>query len=192
MTALAPFVTPEDLLCLPDDGRSYELLDGALKERIVSTESTYLSGEVHFYLRLYVQSGHPGWAFPHDSPFRCFVDFPDRVRKPDSAFITFPRLTVEQYRQPGFCPVVPDLVAEVISPNDLAINVEAKRDEWLDAGVHTVWIIDPNARTVRVHQADGGYAFLRESATLTAPALLPGFSLHLAALFQIPEQLAGT
>ncbi len=192
MIANPPQVTPEDLLCLPDDGRSYELLDGELRERAVSTESNYLSGEVHFYVRLFVRSGFPGWAFPHDTPFRCFADDPDRVRKPDAAFIAFSRLTAEQYRRPGFCTVVPDLVAEVISPNDLATNVEAKRDEWLDAGVRTVWIIDPLARTVRVHQADGGYAFLRETGTLAAPDVLPGFSLSVAELFRIPEQSAAT
>jgi Uma2 family endonuclease len=81
-------------------------------------------------------------------------------------------------------------VAEVISPNDLAGNVEEKLAEWLSSGVKVVWIINPETQTVRVHGHDGGSAFLRSSDSLTAPDVLPGFSLPIAELFRVPGEPA--
>ena len=52
-----------------------------------------------------------------------------------SRIVSFRRMPLDTYRDEGFCSVVPDLVVEVISPNDLAYEVEAKTDEWLASQV---------------------------------------------------------
>jgi Uma2 family endonuclease len=181
-------LTPDDLLRMPDGGAGYELVDGELKELAMSKESSRVGGEVHFALRSHCRGDDAGWVYPADTGFRCFPGDPGRVRRPDTAFISLARMPVETYEDEGFCSVVPDLVAEVTSPNDYASDVAEKRDEWLGAGVRTVWIVEPETRTVHVHRADGTYAFLRATDTLTAPDVLPGFAVPVADLFRLPGQ----
>ncbi len=190
-TATAPTApktyTPDDLLQMPGAGKGYELVDGDLRELVVSKESSRISGEVYFRLRGFVGSATPGWVFPPETGFRCFPDSPNRVRKPDVAFIALDRMPPATYQDEGFCTTVPDLVVEVTSPNDLHNDVEEKLDEWPAAAVRAAWVVQPVNRTVRVHRADGGYAFLREADTLTAGDVLPGFACPVADLFRLPD-----
>jgi Uma2 family endonuclease len=74
-------------------------------------------------------------------------------------------------------------VAEVISPNELASELEAKVAEFLSAEVQLVWVIDPEQRTVRIHRADGTFGWLREGDTLSGETILPGFSCPVRDLF---------
>ena len=106
------------------------------------------------------------------------------IRKPDAAYIAPGRLSDDQYDDDGYCTVVPDLVVEVLSPNDLASRVNAKVDDWLDAGVKLVWVVDPDAEIVQVHTASGSTQRLRSKDTLSDAGVLPGFSLSLADVFR--------
>jgi Uma2 family endonuclease len=175
-----------------DAGKGYELVRGRLKKLNVSTESSRVGGEVHFHLRSYLSKNPLGWAFPPETGFRCFggdTSDPDRVRKPDAAFVSFAGLPASRYKKEGFCEAVPNLVVEVVSPNDLARDVDGKRDEWLRAGVREVWVVNPDTSDVHVYRADGGYAFLQQADTLATP-LLPGFAVPVADLFRLPAPQA--
>jgi Uma2 family endonuclease len=188
-TAAAPrVITPEEFYRMGDAARGFELVNGEMKELGMSAQSSRVGGQVHFQFENYSRSNTPGWAFPPETGYRCFADDRGRVRKPDASFIALGRMTREQYEEEGYIDIVPDLVAEVISPNDLAGDVEEKLAEWLDAGVKVVWVINPETRTVRVHRHDGGYAFLRDTETLTAPDVLPGFAVPVADLFRLPGE----
>jgi Uma2 family endonuclease len=184
-TATPTAITPDDLLRLPDRGKGYELVNGELKELDVSKESSRVAGEVYFRLKQHCNANLPAWVFPEGTSFRCFADDTARVRRADASLITLDRMPVATYQDEGHCTTVPNLVAEVISPNDLADDVEEKLEEWLDAGVKVVWIVNPATRTIRVHLAEGGYAFLRAADTLTVD-LLPGFACSVADLFRLP------
>ena len=188
MSIAAAPITPEELLLMPDEGQGFELVNGELREMSVSTESSRIAGTVYFELRSYAVAKEPAWVFPEGTSFRCFSDDPTRVRRADSSVISLSRMPVATYEDEGFCTTVPDLVAEVVSPNDLSVDVEEKRDQWLDAGVKIVWIIHPGTKTIHAHRADGGYAFLKEADTLTAEGVLPGFSVPVARLFQRPGE----
>jgi Uma2 family endonuclease len=181
-------ITPEDLLLMPDEAQGYELVDGELREMNVSTESSRVSGIVYFELQSHAVASQPAWVFPEGTSFRCFPDDPMRVRRADTSVISLSRMPVGMYEDEGHCTTVPDLVAEVVSPNDLSHEVEEKRDQWLDAGVKVVWIIHPNTKTIHVHRADGSYSFLKEADTLTADGVLPGFSVPVARLFKKPGE----
>lgn len=74
-------------------------------------------------------------------PWRC----------PDAAWISKARweaLTPEQQR--GFLPLAPDFVIEVRSPSDSRRELEARMQEWIDAGVRLAWLIDPDEGTATV------------------------------------------
>src|SRR5262249_53669864 len=107
------------------------------------------------------------------------------VRKPDVTFVRLDRMP----RVPGaegYIDIAPDLAVEVVSPNDLAYELEAKVVEYLDAGVSLVWVIDSEARRVRVHRRDGSVSWLREKDELSGKDVIPGFRCPVSALFPEP------
>jgi Uma2 family endonuclease len=181
-------LTPADLLSLPDDGRIYELVHGEFVEKTFSKESSRVNFKLSRILGNYIDSSNCGWGFGPDTGFRCFQesDDPDRVRKPGVAFISLARMPAATYEDEGYISTVPDLVVEVISPNDLASEVEAKRDEWLAAGVQSVWIVDPTSKTVRIERHDGSYALYRHNDILVDEPVLPGFAVPVVDFFRKP------
>jgi Uma2 family endonuclease len=130
--------------------------------------------------------GHPGWVYPEGTSYRCFPDDPKGYRRADASFISIDRMPPATYEDEGHCTTAPDLVVEVISPNDLAEELEEKREEWLAAGVKLVWIVSPTAKTIQVYRADGTSSLLRAADTLTAESVLPGFSCSVSELFRVP------
>ncbi|HEY2785122.1 MAG TPA: Uma2 family endonuclease [Fimbriiglobus sp.] len=180
--------SPDDLLQMPDEGLGFELIDGELRERNVSKQSSLVAGEVHFHLRLFGQAKSIGWFFPEGNSYRCFPDDPDRVRRADVSFIARSRMTPEEYVEEGHTEIAPDLAVEVTSPNDTVYDVDRKIREWLAAGVRLVWEINPEEKTVQIYRPDGTVTFLKSSDTLTAEPVLPGFSVPVADLFKLPAQ----
>jgi len=179
-------ITPEEFLEMGDTASGYELVDGQLLENPMSTESSRVGGRVSRIVGNFVEEHRLGWDFPQETEFQCFVDDPGRVRKPDGAFISFDTLPKSDYVRDGFCKTVPDLVWEVLSPNDTAKGIDLKVDQWLAAGVNSVWVLQPENKTIKVIRDDGTMALLREKDTLTEPAMLPGFSVLVADLFRLP------
>ncbi len=108
------------------------------------------------------------------------------MRKPDVSFIRLDRLSLEQASTVGHCPVVPDLVVEVLSPNDVAYQVDARVQLYLDTGARLVWVVNPQRHTMAVHRASGIGAILREQDELTGEDVVPGFRCHVGEFFQPP------
>jgi Uma2 family endonuclease len=182
----APETAVEDTDAPPDPGRGFELVDGQLQELNVSYMSSFIAGEFYSALRDFVRRNKLGWVAPEGTSFRCFEDDPTRVRRADTAFHARGRWGVEQARTAGHCPVVPDLVVEVVSPNDLADDLVRKRAEWLAAGAGLVWVVFPLAGEVHAYPAGGGVALFRGGDDLTADPVLPGFRVPVAELFTLP------
>jgi len=179
-------LTPDDLLHLPDGGKGYELVDGELKELNVSFLSSFVAGQTYFALRTHVGTSRLGWVSPEGTSFRCFPDDENRVRRADTAFHRLGRLTADQARAEGHCTVVPDLVVEVVSPRDLAYEVDEKRIEWQEAGAQLVWVIHPGRQTIHAYRADGTVRLIQRTDTLTAESVLPDFRVPVADLFRLP------
>lgn len=173
--------TPDDLLEMPD-GKVYELVDGILLEKNAGGLSSWVGGHLAYLITTFVEAHALGWVWPADNGYQCFPDAPDKVRRPDVSFIAKGRLTGERVPT-GHLRIAPDLVVEVISPNDLAYEVDQKVLEYLDAGVRLVWVINPEARTVRIHRADGTTDWFKEPGELLGDDVLPGFRCLVADLF---------
>lgn len=106
---------------------------------------------------------------------------PDRVVGPDAAFVLAASLPVKRSSE-GYLETIPEIVVEVRSKNDTNPEIVAKNDEYLQAGVVEVWVIDPNARTVAVCRANQSVTVFPDTAALTS-VLLPGFAVPVANLF---------
>jgi Uma2 family endonuclease len=87
----------------------------------------------------------------------------------------------------GYDDIPPDLVVEVLSPRDIATELDQKVEEFLRAGVRLVWVVNPDTRTVRIHRLDGSISGLHETDELSGEDVLPGFACPVAALFEMPS-----
>jgi Uma2 family endonuclease len=179
-----PLITPDDLLKMPDGDR-YELVDGHLVERDMGQESSYVGTRLSFFITRFCEDHPLGWVFGADNGYQCFPDRPNLVRRPDVSFVRLGRYPDNKLPE-GYSTIPPDLAVEVISPNDLAYEIEEKVAEYLHAGVRLVWVVRPKSRTVLVHRADGTIQALREDDELDGEGVIPGFRCRVGALFVSP------
>ena len=93
-TITKPEVTPEELLNMPD-AASFELVNGQLVERNVSTLSALVEGLVYVKVQPYVAANKLGFVWPGTLGFQCFPNRPKKVRKPDVSFVRADRLTAQ-------------------------------------------------------------------------------------------------
>ena len=173
-------ITGEELLDMGDIGPC-ELLDG----RIVPMS---LTGDVHGeieaeiirHLGNFNAKGKNGRVLGREVGVYIRRN-PDRVRGVDAAFISKLRQPVAKK---GFLEVAPELIVEVVSPNDRWRDVLEKLEEYFSIGVDRVWIVEPESKTVRVFRASTSYIKLTESDTLSGDGVLEGFELPLSELFK--------
>lgn len=108
---------------------------------------------------------------------------PDTVRGPDLAFFTHERIPASSYATTIWGP--PDLAIEILSPSDRAGGIREKVNEYLDAGVRVVWVIDPRKRAVTIHRPGGAVRHLLSDDVLEGDDVLPGFRLPLVGFFTL-------
>ena len=77
----------------------------------------------------------------------------DWVPIPEILYVSYERLSPEWIAD-DFCPVLPDLVIEIISPGQTFGQLTAKAKDYLDAGVLRVWVVDSKARSITVFYPD--------------------------------------
>jgi Uma2 family endonuclease len=78
--------------------------------------------------------------------------------------------------------LIPDLVIEVVSPNDVYTEIDEKVEEYLANGVNLIWIVDPQRQRVTVYH-DDQYQRLTAADILTGGDVLPGLKIVLGELF---------
>jgi Uma2 family endonuclease len=109
---------------------------------------------------------------------------PDRVVGADVVFIAKSSLPLRLSPE-GYLETIPHLVVEVRSPNDSQPEVDRKVQDYLRAGVHVVWVADPQAQTVTACRRGQEPQVFAAADTLTAPDVLPGFQVQVQDVFQL-------
>ena len=110
----------------------------------------------------------------------AFVLPSDAILSPDAAWVANQKLqllTPAQRRR--FLPLVPDFIAEVLSPSDRRPATEAKMLEWIVNGVALAWLIDGDTRTVTIYRHQLPPETHSNILKLTAEGPLSGFTLDL-------------
>jgi Uma2 family endonuclease len=108
------------------------------------------------------------------------------VRKaPDAAWISNERLaSVPAEAREGVLPIPPDFAIELRSPTDGLDDLKDKMRTYIQAGVQLAWLIDPSSRTVYEYRPSTLPREYRDPPTMNADAVLPGFVLDLAEVWQ--------
>lgn len=182
MTTKAKLMTAEQLLAMPDDGFRYELVRGELiKMPPAGHMSSFREMRVGSRLALYVDENRLGRVYGASGGF-TLARGPDTVLAPDASFVRQERVEAVGDGD-GFFPGAPDLVVEVISPSDRLTEVEAKVEEWFNAGTLMVVVVNPRNRTIRAYRSPTDSVLLTETDTLDGGNVVPGWRLPVADIF---------
>lgn len=158
-----------------------ELVKGELRELApANDEHGYVASQLLLVVAQFVKQHRLGYTFAAETGF-VLSEEPATVRAPDFAFISRGRAPEDWSRH--FARYIPDLVAEVVSPNDTFTEVTEKVDDWLRAGVRVVWVVDPAQQTVRVYRPDQPVRVLRAEDALSGEEVLPGFECKVSEIF---------
>ena len=84
----------------------------------------------------------------------------------------------EEARMPPFAAVVPDFVAEIVSPSNRGPELEDKVRRYLEGGARLVWVINPRLRRVTIYRPDAEPEILQDPDALGGGEVLPGFAFN--------------
>lgn len=172
-------ITGEELLAMGDIGPC-ELIDG----RIVPMSPT---GDEHGIVEVklggrldtFVSERDLGWVMVGEVGIYIRRN-PDRVRGADVVFISKERLPKPQGK---FLEVAPELVVEIMSPDDRWQDVWEKLEDYFSIDVQWVWVVEPANRAVLIFRSPTEIEKLGEKDTLHGEGILAGFELPVASLF---------
>jgi len=166
--------TYDDLLAVPDT-KVAEIIDGEL---VVSPRPAIPHARAASALHADLS--------PFDGPVRApgetggwwllfepELHFDDDVLVPDLAGWTRARLPA--LSDVPFFTLAPDWLCEVVSPSTARYDRVRKLRIYARAGVESVWIVDPRARTVEVFTRDGGSWRLAHGSDGEAPIRIAPF-----------------
>jgi Uma2 family endonuclease len=175
-------VTAEELARLPDDGYRYELVEGRLiRMSPVSFDHGRIVVRIGFLLSRHLEQ-QPVGVIGADIGFKLASN-PDTVRGPDIAFIKNERVPSPGGR--GFFKGAPDLVIEVLSPDDRPGETGAKIEGYLARGVSLVVVVDPDDRTATMFRPKVAKMTLTsETDVLDLSDVIAGFRCQLREIFQ--------
>ena len=166
-------------------GERYEIIDGtAYAMSAPNTEhqniSMILSAELYNFFK-------GKTCRPYAAPFdvRLFYeedDSDDTVVQPDLVVVCDP----EKLGKEG-CRGAPDLVIEILSPSNSAIEMYRKLSLYQDAGVREYWVVDPEDKLVQIYYLKGDQYIshiLKIEDTLQS-ILFPDFEIPMKTIFPI-------
>lgn len=183
MTETRTRMTARELFELPDDGKRYELVEGELKE-IVPAGARHGSTTARLTVLLgqHVRAERLGVVLAAETGFVISRN-PDTVRAPDVSFVAQERVP-EEGPPESFWELTPDLVVEVVSPNDTAAEVQSKVQMWLESGTHLAWVVYPDTRSVVAYKSLKDISTLTAEDVLSSGDVVPGFECKVTEIFE--------
>ncbi len=162
--------------------KGFEFINGEAVEKSMGFHSSKAMRRLSGRIGSYVDDNNLGHVMEAEAGYQVFSGDPLKVRKPDASFVARGRFPNEELPK-GNSRIPPDLVIEMISPTNLAEDIEQRIADFLNAGTKLIWIVYPTTRSVWVVRQDGTAARLTESQSLSGEDVVPGFTYPLAALF---------
>jgi Uma2 family endonuclease len=179
--------TEDDLLRIHAEERVLcELVDGVLVEKPMAYVESTLAVALISPLHGFVKPLNSGVVTGPDGMMRLF---PALVHVPDVAFGSWAHFPDRHLPKEAIPQIVPDLAVEILSPGNTKKEMDRKLAEYFGAGVRLVWIVDPERRTVDVHESPDRCVTLQVGDVPTGAAVLPGFQvLHQDSFAELDRQ----
>ena len=166
----------EKLLC--------ELVDGTLVEKAMGYHESLVASILIQYLLNYCIPRKLGMIAGEGGMLK--LD-PGLVRIPDVSFISWDHFPGRKAPREPIPNLAPDLAVEVLSASNTPKEIRRKLREYFASGTRLAWIVDPVARTVRVHTSPESSTLLDESQTVDGGTVIPGFTLAIAEWFTLAD-----
>ena len=177
----AKLITGEDLLAMGNVGPC-ELIGGRIVRKApAQIEHGIIETTLGGCLVGFVASRKIGWVAGGGVGVYTRRN-PGRVRGVDLAYVS----KDQQAGHPGtgFLEAAPNLVVEIMSPDDRWQEVRQKLKEYFAIGVQRVWIVEPDKRDVLVYSSSTEMHKYGEGDILAGEGALDGFALPIAELFE--------
>jgi Uma2 family endonuclease len=174
-------ITGDDLARMPDHD-SCELIDGRIVPMSpTNPEHGRIEANVAAAIGRFVRAQNLGLVMTGEVGIFTTRN-PDRVRAADVVFISHDRYE-RRTKARGFLDVAPELVVEILSPENAHIDMQQKVREYLGIGVQLVLVVDPVARAIAAHRATGHVERYGRDGSVSCEDALPGFAFPVAAAF---------
>lgn len=175
----------EAFIELPEnDDKILEFISGEIYEVPSNPYVSVVAGLILTFINIYLMENRIGYVSGADGGYKIGGE----RFAPDVAFTSFAKQ--EQPDKKGYNTNPPDLAVEVISnPSSKTELTQLRRKitSYLAGGV-IVWIIDPDAKTLEVHQPGEKPQVHDENSTVEGGAVLPGFKMAIKDIFPKPPK----
>ncbi|HCF30443.1 MAG TPA: Uma2 family endonuclease [Cyanobacteria bacterium UBA11049] len=166
-------LTLQEFLALPEGDITYEFVDGqAIPKVSPKFFHSTLQAALIILIRAWCKGKGricPEWAVILERQGQPWVPIPDLT------YISDERLP-RSWKRNEACPALPELVIEIISPDQSMKELESKAVDYLKAGVSRVWIVDPEVQSIQVFSPDRESQLYTDTMAI-ADSLLPGLEL---------------
>lgn len=185
MTQLKIKLTVEEFLALPENDTTYEFVDGEAIPKYKNQQMSpkFFHGSTTGALFIILST----WA---QAKGRVVVEWAIKLTKNQQIWIPVPDLTYVSYHrlaadwlEDEACPVIPELVMEIISPGQTFGDMIEKATDYLQAGILLVWIVDTISQTITVFTKSSLPVTFREHQIITHE-ILPGLEITPHTIFQ--------
>jgi Uma2 family endonuclease len=181
-------LTVEEFLALPENDTTYEFIDGEAvpkyKNEQMSPKFFHGSTTGALFILLSTWAQYQGrvvveWGVKLTRNQEIWIPIPDLI------YISYHRLSADWLKdlEDEVCPVIPELVIEIISPGQTFGDMIDKATYYLQAGILLVWIVDTISQTITVFTLSSLPVTFREHQIISHE-ILPGLEITPHAIFQ--------
>jgi len=172
--------TDQEIMSLPDNGYSYEVVDGEL---VMSPKNNAQHGdatsEILMRMRLHAKTHRLGRVFDSNTGFWMINR---NLRAPDVSFVSQARLPKKLPK--AFLQGAPDFLVEVLSPTNTRREMDERLRDFFENGTKLAWIIDLDERFAEICHSLTDRKIIGAGGVLDGENIFPGFRLPLAELFE--------
>ncbi len=173
-------VTGAELYAMGDIGPSELVRGEVIRHMPTGHPHGFFESLIAFFLTLFVREYKLGRVLTGEVGIYTQRN-PDTVRAADVAFISHERLG--QAKPEGYLDVAPELVVEVLSPDNTWSEMQEKLADYFGIDVKLIWVVDPQLEQIHVYQSPEQVKLLGKQDTLTGEDVLPGFQVALTEIF---------
>jgi Uma2 family endonuclease len=177
------------------DEQPFELINGERKLLMVNVAGHGEVAKLLFLaLHMFVTPLKLGYVYMEQTFVLSYVsNWVTGSRKPDVSYYSAARMDAYIQANPDWKSkpyiLVPDLVIEVVSPNDNLGELDDKVNLYLMDGVQIVWVFDPQKQRASISKLVDRQPFTKQEThltptdMLTGGDLIPGFEIQVATIF---------